>query len=1016
MNLDEQAALGPLGLCSPGIDPGISILRATRLVYVCISALSWHALALKADLQRSRKGEHTATSIASPLVETVLALVQTSSWQGILGKEGATGAIAAIITELVRPVPGLFEQLAVIVSAGCPLPLQGNGAATATEQQGTNPRSIPSSEALCTALVVHYLAVERNVRNALGEEKNKGRSEIAALFTVPLLGQCCPSLSPVIRRLWRSTLSQDYRPVPAEHLAAWLPTALTPHGAAGAAAALLGNLIDAAPTLGVASNAPTSASLETQAQQAQQACMGFLDLASKLLQLLPLQLLPGSTNQSESDLDDLDGIDSEALASAVAIAATEGRPGSGVVPLNPSSGAPPRLPWDNSRGPLPQGITQQLARTCQGDVLAGICRAALPAGSDAQSPSAFTLENQAAGKLTATVARQVCGFFAQLLHLPGQRKRVLLNLSLQAEFVARLWFSFMRPAHTAGGGEAWVPSTLGIPRDPMFDPGWMLPLWIFSEATTAAIQVLGDQGLYSRSLPLPLTECYSPERPRGLLSLLRFALCHVLWQEAPPSPGGWAPPAAALRARLSRAGGHLMAQLHERNGRRPFAPPEAFYAESLPAERFLAEAASGMASGMDNEDYEGSRSWTLLAHAPFLVPFMERAKVFQKLVATERVHYRNQDLFPWAMNNGERFIRVRRGQVLSDAYSALATASPEQLRGRVRITFVSEHGMEEAGVDGGGVFKEFLESVVKEGFDPEAGLFNQTTDRRLYPNPHAVRAVPEALRLLEFLGRMVGKALWEGILLELPLAPFFLKKVRGAPCDVDDLPTLDPQLARSLASLKDYPGDVSELGLTFSLTDNVLGRTEEVDLIPKGRDVAVTASNASLFVHRVADFKLNAQLRAPVAAFLKGLHALIPRAWVEMFNDRELQELIGGAEGGAALDLKDLQRYVQYAGGYSEDHPVIRSLWEAVGSFTPAQQADLLRFVTSCPRPPLLGFAYLEPPLCIQMAGGEESIGRLPTAATCMNLLKLPPYPGGAQQVREKLLYAIESGAGFELS
>ena len=32
-----------------------------------------------------------------------------------------------------------------------------------------------------------------------------------------------------------------------------------------------------------------------------------------------------------------------------------------------------------------------------------------------------------------------------------------------------------------------------------------------------------------------------------------------------------------------------------------------------------------------------------------------------------------------------------------------------------------------------------------------------------------------------------------------------------------------------------------------------------------------------------------------------------------------------------------------------------------------------------------------------------------------MNLLKLPPYRT-AQQIREKLVYAIESGSGFELS
>jgi len=55
------------------------------------------------------------------------------------------------------------------------------------------------------------------------------------------------------------------------------------------------------------------------------------------------------------------------------------------------------------------------------------------------------------------------------------------------------------------------------------------------------------------------------------------------------------------------------------------------------------------------------------------------------------------------------------------------------------------------------------------------------------------------------------------------------------------------------------------------------------------------------------------------------------------------------------------------------------------------------------------------------MVGGSSSseaeadTARLPTAATCMNLLKLPPY-GSKEQVRKKLLYAIKSGSGFDLS
>lgn len=45
-----------------------------------------------------------------------------------------------------------------------------------------------------------------------------------------------------------------------------------------------------------------------------------------------------------------------------------------------------------------------------------------------------------------------------------------------------------------------------------------------------------------------------------------------------------------------------------------------------------------------------------------------------------------------------------------------------------------------------------------------------------------------------------------GILVELPLAGFFLKKFRGMYCDIGDLPTLDPQLYKSLMFLKRCAG------------------------------------------------------------------------------------------------------------------------------------------------------------------------------------------------------------------
>ncbi len=55
----------------------------------------------------------------------------------------------------------------------------------------------------------------------------------------------------------------------------------------------------------------------------------------------------------------------------------------------------------------------------------------------------------------------------------------------------------------------------------------------------------------------------------------------------------------------------------------------------------------------------------------------------------------------------------------------------------------------------------------------------------------------------------------------------------------------------------------------------------------------------------------------------------------------------------------------------------------------------------------------LYPAFCIHYAGNEED--RLPTASTCMNLLKLPEFKE-EETLKNKLTYAVESGAGFELS
>lgn len=68
----------------------------------------------------------------------------------------------------------------------------------------------------------------------------------------------------------------------------------------------------------------------------------------------------------------------------------------------------------------------------------------------------------------------------------------------------------------------------------------------------------------------------------------------------------------------------------------------------------------------------------------------------------------------------------------------------------------------------------------------------------------------------------------QGIIVELPLAPFFLKQLLRRGVDVNDLPTLDAEHYRNLMFLRSYEGDVEELSLTFTITQDVYGEIREV--------------------------------------------------------------------------------------------------------------------------------------------------------------------------------------------
>ncbi|KAJ3827522.1 HECT-domain-containing protein [Lentinula raphanica] len=418
----------------------------------------------------------------------------------------------------------------------------------------------------------------------------------------------------------------------------------------------------------------------------------------------------------------------------------------------------------------------------------------------------------------------------------------------------------------------------------------------------------------------------------------------------------------------------------------------------------------------------------VLNNIPFAIPFHVRVAIFRNFVHMDMValsssHSRdtppinpftNMNTFMNDLRSSraalgqQQVVTVRRGSVAQDGFDHLGDAD---LKNPIRIVFIDQFGAEEAGIDGGGVFKEFFTSLCKEVFDTDRGLWLSNEKNELYPNPHAYATEAHSLSWYRFIGRILGKAMYEGILVDVAFASFFLAKWLGRQSFLDDLASLDPDLYKGLVFLKHHTGNFEDLSLNFTMEVEEFGTTKTIELIRNGSNIAVTKENRLQYIYLVCHFKLSKQIKLQSEAFFEGLSEMIEPKWIQMFNQQELQILLGGVN--SPIDLNDLRAHTNYGGLYDDNEPTVVAFWNVVNTFDQEQRRALLRFVTSCSRPPLLGFKELTPNFAIRDAGSDQH--RLPTSSTCVNLLKLPRYRD-ERVMRSKLLQAIMSNAGFDLS
>ncbi|XP_040051528.2 ubiquitin-protein ligase E3B [Gasterosteus aculeatus] len=468
--------------------------------------------------------------------------------------------------------------------------------------------------------------------------------------------------------------------------------------------------------------------------------------------------------------------------------------------------------------------------------------------------------------------------------------------------------------------------------------------------------------------------------------------------------------------------------LYERDCRRRFSPDEHWLRKDLKPSLLFQELEKGK-----------KRAQLLLQYIPHVIPHKNRVLLFRNIVTKEKESLgliETSSASPHVTH-----ITIRRSRMLEDGYDQLRRLPANSIKGVIRVKFVNDLGVDEAGIDQDGVFKEFLEEIIKKVFNPALNLFKTTSgNERLYPSPTSY-IHENHLQLFEFVGKMLGKAMYEGIVVDVPFASFFLSQVLGHHhstfySSIDELPSLDSEFYKNLTSIKRYDGDIGDLGLSLSYDEDVMGQLVCHELIPGGKTMPVTNENKISYIHLMAHFRMHTQIKEQTAAFIRGFRSIINSEWLHMFSTPEVQRLISG--DNAEIDLDDLKKHTVYYGGFHSSHRVIIWLWDILSSdFTSDERAMFLKFVTSCSRPPLLGFAYLKPPFsirCVEVSDDQdtgdtlgsvlrgfftirkkEPGGRLPTSSTCFNLLKLPNY-SKKSILRDKLRYAISMNTGFELS
>ncbi|CAJ0961459.1 unnamed protein product, partial [Mesorhabditis belari] len=346
--------------------------------------------------------------------------------------------------------------------------------------------------------------------------------------------------------------------------------------------------------------------------------------------------------------------------------------------------------------------------------------------------------------------------------------------------------------------------------------------------------------------------------------------------------------------------------------------------------------------------------------------------------------------------------RVRRKHIVEDTVTILPQVPLETLQKPLRVEFAGEEGE-----DGGGIRKEYFMLLFQQILQPEYGMFNEDSES------HLVWFSGNTSESHEFkmVGTLTALAVYNNVLVDFPFPLALYKLLLKQKVGLDDFCELHPTEGKGLQSLLDYEEDNMEdvFDLMFSITHLVYGHPTEIELKPGGKDIPVNQQNKQEYVELYVKSRLeggvNGEIGKQFEYFRQGFTAVMKSRLVNLFQPRELMELVSGSEN---YDWTEFREIVQYDGVYHASHPAILAFWEAFQELNQEERKKFLQFLSGTTRLPVKGMKELK------VKFQPSSPTALPVAHTCANILDLPNINNKTEMLR-RLRISLEHTSGFTL-